>query len=291
MGAMGENVAALAGNRPDTYERRRLGGEGMALDPMPTTAFRHAATLQALLACWANQPDRPMAVLDVGGGPALLPVYAHDLQVPIVYHATEQSEAVCAAIRSRAAPGDAPIAAAVWRFEPDGEPLRDALARAADVFLPTYPVVLASHILEHVADPYAFLDQCWDMVAEGGYLVLVVPRNHTHRLHFRLYDWDTLLATVAPYAGFGAPLITWDYDYWTDLFVAVPKVAAHVREAARAVMTVARVDAGSHRVALCPPWTVPLRDGVGPTFVRPQPAPPQPNGHAPEPRPEPGGGA
>lgn len=217
----GHNLSALAGNLPDAYERRRMGGEGMEMDPLPTAPFRYAVTMHALQMCWNNQPGRPQAVLDVGAGPALVPFYAQQRHIPIIYHATEQSDAVCDAIRDR---GEG-ISAAVWRFDPppDGEPLSAALERAPDPFLRKYPVVMASHILEHVVDEYAFLDQCWSMVDEEGYLLLVVPRNDAHRLHFRTYDWDALLAVAQHYAGYGTPLVVWEYDYWADLFLAIPK--------------------------------------------------------------------
>jgi len=224
------SAAALA-NSPAAYDARRFGVNGHAptaeLDPLPTTDFRLAATIGCLEWCWAQQPPgTPRAVLDVAAGGGNLGWWARLHDVPaFAYHATEQSSAQLGLIRGRVP--DASLAE--WRCDPEelgGLSLLDALGCSPDVFAREYPTVLVSHGVEHHADPYALLDNCWPLVQPGGFLVLVSARNDAHRTHFARYQWDDLIALASHYAGFMNPLVVWEGDYWTDLFVAIPKPPA-----------------------------------------------------------------
>lgn len=217
------NLAARAGNAAAAYDDRRR-GKGVDLDPLPTTAYRLMTTHMAIEWCWAQQPELPRALLDICAGGGFAGEYAmrevRDGHLPpIQYAATEQSIAQVAQIHLRV-PGSS---ATVWRYEPDGPSLRATLEAADALFLPAYPAVLVAQALEHIEDEYGFLDQVWEMVRPGGFLVLNVPRNDPHRLHFRQYTWNELAAVCSHYAGWDNPLIIWERDYWTDLLIAVRK--------------------------------------------------------------------
>lgn len=221
---MSENRAAYDANTPAAYDRRRFVG-GVELDPLPGTNFRLETTLGILEWCWAARPELGRAVLDVAAGQGNLGWWARSHDWPACrYDATEQSERQIAAIRDHVP--DAGVAE--WRCDPGeagGESLQHALETAPDTFLRAYPVVLLSHGPEHHADAYHALDECWSMVAPGGFLVLVAARHDAHRSHYRQYDWDDLLALAAHYAGLRQPLVVWEIDYWADLYVAIPKPA------------------------------------------------------------------
>lgn len=217
---MSENIAAHLANSPAQYDRRRFDPDGgMEMEVLPGMDFRMQHTLRCLEWCFGSQLNVPHAVLDVAAGLGNVGQTAIAPEVPLLYHAVEQSPKQCAFIRAHV-PG---ASVAEWRCDPAGPSLLAALEDAEDVFLREYPVVLLSHGPEHHADAYRIMDECWSLVRPGGFLLVVSARNDPHRSHFRRYDWDELTALGAHYAGFGNPLVVWELDAWADLYLAVPK--------------------------------------------------------------------
>lgn len=199
------------------------------MEPCPTYEHRLASLWTAISWCWKAQGlTEQGAVLDVSAGAGLLGVFGQSLVAqnevpPFHYGATEQSLDICRMLEDRMPHG----AIAKWRHDPQvGHALRQALGESTGQFLPEYPVVVLSHVLEHVEDPYGVADQAWDMVRPGGFLVLCVPRMDYHRTHASEWNWERLLAMARDLAAFGNPVITWEFGAWADLLVAVPKAAA-----------------------------------------------------------------
>lgn len=221
-------MTATAENQPDVWEERRLYGEP---EPCPTYNHRLNSLWTAVSWCWKAQGlTEQGALLDVAAGAGLVGIFGQNLAnqqtvPPFHYAATEQSTEICQFIASRV-PNSA---VARWRHDPAvGISLRQALAEADATFLPEYPCVIASHVLEHVTDPYGLADHAWNMVKPGGFLILCVPRRDYHRSHESTWNWDRLLAMAHELAGFSQPVVTWEYGSWADLLVAVPKSSAAV---------------------------------------------------------------
>jgi hypothetical protein len=228
-------TSAILANTPAAWERQR----GLVPDrppsraePCPTYGHRIESLLGAIVWCWNQQGllhgPTPPALLDISAGSGAIGVMGRTLAsqgvIPAFhYAATEQSPALCDLVRA-AVPG---ASLAEWRFESDvrqtPRSLAGQLAQATDRFLVRYPVVVLSHVLEHVTAPYGLLDEAWSLVADGGFLVVCVPRNDEHRTHTALWDWNALLGVLRQYTELGQPLAVWEYGYWSDLIAVVPK--------------------------------------------------------------------
>ncbi len=90
---------------------------------------------------------------------------------------------------------------AAWYFARTGQPVELLRTSAAEPALPAgrqWDVVLAEHVLEHVADPVATADALARAVAPDGLLHVVVDVGaHRLRPHARAVDADALLAGSA----------------------------------------------------------------------------------------------
>lgn len=240
---MSDGMSALAANSAASWEAMRgaaLDGpprvvpEWLRHEPCPGYSHRVEALLAAVAWCWGQLADARPAVLDVAAGSGAVGMVGAELVrkgvlAPFHYAATEQSAALCGLLKRTVPEGSV----AQWRFgpAPDGQPSRapvslaQALGEAQDAFLRAYPVVVLSHVLEHVGDPYALLDEAWSVVRPGGFLVVCVPRNDEHRTHTGTWEWNRLLGVLRQYAPLGQPMAVWEDGYWSDLLCVVPKGA------------------------------------------------------------------
>lgn len=216
----------IEANAPKTWETRR--SDPAALEPCPTYAWRLEAICNAIKWSVVQQQitGENAAVLDIGAGSGLLGDALRHLAgqgkiPPLAYHVTEQTEGQASNLRAKGAG----ISAAVWSFgvqlPAPNDTLEEALLSAPDTFLRAYPVVVLSHVLEHVSDYYGLLDEVFPFVAPGGCLLVVVPKHDEHRTHFTTWDWSRLLAVLRQYAGYAYPLACWDYGPYADLVAAV----------------------------------------------------------------------
>ena len=216
------SATAVRENSAEQWDRLRF-REAM---PEPAPLYQHRiGTILTILSFALRQAPGPAAVLDLGAGNGAVGRYArlsHEQGTfpAFVYHATEQSEAMREVIKLSVP--DASVA--VWSY--GDTPLTQSLETADDAFSRQYPVVLLSHVLEHVPDYYGLLDEAWSCVKPGGFLVVCVPRNDEHRSHFTTWDWNRLLAALRQYAGPGVPIGCWECGAFADLFAAVPKPGA-----------------------------------------------------------------
>lgn len=189
-------------------------------DDLAVARLRHVVRSAATLLGWLDAPESerppaPLAVLDVSAGSGFLGTCLREQRPGTGYHITEGSDLLLTFARQR---GHAE-AGAVWRWEAGGEHLVAALGRAADTFQPRYPLVIACHVLDCVPDPYAFADECWRMVAPGGFLLAAVQRHLEHRVHGTgTWSWDRLLDMLAQY---GQPQVTFDDAQGGNLVAAV----------------------------------------------------------------------
>lgn len=223
-------ATAARENQAEQWDRLRF-REQMP-EPAPTYQHRMGQLLTILSVVFRQTPGTP-ALLDLGAGSGQVGMFGRrsaeaGAMAPFIYHATEQSEAMREVIKL--AVPDASVA--VWSYgrewlarEDEAGTLAATLERAEDSFYREYPVVLLSHVLEHVSDYYGLLDEAWSFVAPGGFLVVCVPRMDEHRSHFTRWDWNRLLSVLRQYAGPGVPIGCWECGAWADLFCAVPKAA------------------------------------------------------------------
>lgn len=63
-----------------------------------------------------------------------------------------------------------------------------------------YDFAISSHTLEHMRDPYRFLDLAFHLVRSGGWVLVQVPREWEHREHRQRFDYDRLLQMFCQYA-------------------------------------------------------------------------------------------
>lgn len=252
--------SAGAENAPAAWEARRFAAE--MPEPCPTYYWRLEALCNAIKWAVVQQRLTPAnaAVLDLSAGNgalggALGHLVAAGKLPALAYHATEQSQrqAQHLIVAAHAA------AVAVWTFDPSSShtiTLEEALETAPDTFLRAYPVVVLSHVLEHVADYYGLLDEVWPFVAAGGFLLVVVPRGDEHKSHYTTWEWNRLLAVLRQYAGYAYPVACWEYGPYADLVAAIGKppervdgseVAAEDAPPEGGVQVVANVDHRTQR--------------------------------------------
>lgn len=211
-------------NSPQSWEDRRF--QEQMPEASPTYFHRMAVLLTMCNWALGQQRNVPAAILDLAAGTGGVGVYARQSAArgafpSAHYHATEQSLPIVRHIKERL-PGSS---VAVWSYRgaTGGPSLQDALREADDSFQTEYPVVLLSHLLEHVEDYYGLLDQAWGFVRPGGFLVVAVPRQEEHRTHYTRWDWERLLSVLKQYGGEGVPIATWQYGSYADLYAAVGK--------------------------------------------------------------------
>lgn len=111
-------------------------------------------------------------VLDIGCGNAYVLYYLReDHQVPVVI-GTQVSATAQAFAREKLGIdvrlGELPV------LRPD---------------LPTFSVITAWHVFEHVADYETYFKESWDMLAPGGYLILEVPNAQSWTVGFSGPGW------------------------------------------------------------------------------------------------------
>ncbi|TVR92374.1 MAG: class I SAM-dependent methyltransferase [Spirochaetaceae bacterium] len=84
--------------------------------------------------------------------------------------------------------------AARYGREQRGVPIFNGTLEQAAFSDGRFGVVHASHLIEHLRDPLAFLQECRRIIAPNGYLVLVTP--DTHGLQARLFGsrWRSAIA-------------------------------------------------------------------------------------------------
>ena len=204
-------------NQAETWEHlRREGPPAGRMELCPTLNWRYWLIAHAVSWAWP-QVDRGQVVLDVSAGLGMLGQALQHLYPKVTYHATEHAACSLTEIKQRV-----PTASVVkWTY--GEQSLRQALADATDTFEEEYPVVVLSHVIEHVEDYYGLLDEIWSLVATPGFLVVCAPYEDEHRTHYTSWNWKRLLRVLRQYGTPGFPLAVWPEGSWADMLVAVPK--------------------------------------------------------------------
>lgn len=87
----------------------------------------------------------------------------------------------------------------------------------------SYDTVYSSHCLEHMFDPPQALQQWWELIKPGGYLVLVVPDENLYEQEFgQAYSVQIirrLFAWTPPLHGHQSHMM---WDRWSPLYQRLP---------------------------------------------------------------------